>query len=432
MSYLFPVARRVVNRNPNLPKAVFGGLGGVAPLAAAAYERAKSRAFNKAIDSAMAVTSRRLVRAVSGRKTSMVKKRKRGGKKKKLKVGKKKAKVSKKFRTKVLQAVQGTQFKGLFQYQTATGIASGDYANMAVFWDGHGATDKNYCILGTPLQVLNVASYLWNQKTWTDTWTTTTTNFPQDDFHLVVKSQTAKLELRNNTQRSFRVSFYECVSKNNQSQAPLTDLDDILNTELWTAAVPKPNRAIINLTSATSNYETRTAGTAAGANLKPELIPQWRNKWRYTKKTKTIQPGGTASYTVRIGELAYKAEKYTEVDGTIYRFQKGQTKAFFFRFEAEVSHNLAGEYGMQQFPATRPYFILKRTDTYHMLCPEHTSDIAPAVAGGPVIASNKQDVYGIISSFDLPSTETAMSRLDKKAPQTYQGAAPADAATNPT
>lgn len=352
--------------------------------------------------------------------------------KKKTKLGRRQTKVSPAFKRKVLAATAAEECKGQFHFKFGSGIASTDNANITLFWDGHGAIDRNYCILGTPLQVLNVAAYLYNQKAWTEAWTTTSGNFPQDDFHVHVTSQREDMVLKNNTMREFRVTFYECVAKNDQTNAPLTDLDAILATDVWTAGDPRPNRAGTDLLSSTNNWETRTGAVAAGSNIRPEMIHQWNKLWKVSHKTYRMKPGASRSFSVKIGDQRYKTEDFTNGSGTIFRFMAHLTKTWFFRFEPEQSENIALNVGLQQFPTARPHFLLTRHQHVYMKQPEHTSDIAPAVAGGPIIASNKQDVYAFLHNYDLPTVETNLSRLDPKAPQVYTGYQQADAAVNPT
>lgn len=358
----------------------------------------------------------------------------RGGNSRKTKVGSKRAKVNPAFKRKVLKALEETEKSGQFHFIKGHAIESDAVNNQVTYWAGVG-TIPNMALLGSPLQVLNIAAYLWNQKAFTETWTTTTGNFPEEDMHLHVTSQTQYLHLTNNTQRNFKVTFYECVARNDQTNSPLNDVDDELNADGWTAATPRPNRGAITFANVNETWAAGSGGTASnqGQSMRPEFLPGFRNNWKFTSTTSWIRPGRSKNYTVRIGDMTYKAEKYTEPDGTTYRYHRNMTKAYFFRMEPELS--LAGpgagadndKVGMLRFSSAGPHFLLTTRTKIYMKMPTYTSNIDPAAAGGPVIASNKQDVYAFLNYLDLPDATPIISRLDPKIPTLYEGTAIATA-----
>lgn len=355
------------------------------------------------------------------------KRKRQGTNKGKTRVGKKRVKVSKAFRAKVHNAMEDEDFHGKFVNIKAGGIYTADAKpNAALFYDGQGNT-PSINILGSPLQILNIASYLWNQKAYTPTWTTTTGNFPQNEFKCHVTSNRHDLLLRNNTQRYMHVTLYECVAKSNQTNAPLQDVQEILVGDAWSAATPSANRNNVILTTGTLGYYTALAGASTvgdASTFRPEFLTTWNTMWKHTQRSFTLKPGQGKNLTVKIADLIYDASKYTDGDGTIYRYMKNMTKAYFFRIVPEVSEINAGTTtGYQPFGVGAPHLLLTKKMSMHLKMPKHTSDIDPAALGGPIIASNKQNVYAFHSEFDLSSTPAATTRFDFKQPATSEGTA---------
>lgn len=363
-------------------------------------------------------------------KSFVRKNRKRGGK---TRVGARRAHVNPGFKKKVLKALEETEKSGQFHFLKGHAISTPDISNRVFYWAGVGNI-QNLPVLGTPLQVINIASYLWNNKDFNEDWTDVTNNFPEDDLHIHVTSQTSYLGLTNFTQRNWKVTFYECVPRNDQSNSPLNDVDAELNADVWTAAVPKPNRAGVTFTNTGEGWNAGVGGhvttTNHGQTMRPEYLPGFRNSWRITQKTVTLAPGRTKHFTVRIGEMTYKAETFTETDGTVFRYHRNLTKTWFFRMEPEITLANDDTVGFKPAPSTSPHFLYTRRDKIYMKQPSYTSNIDPSAAGGRVVASNKQDVYAFVNYLDLTTAASATSRLDPKIPTLYEGTVVA--ATMPT
>lgn len=346
-----------------------------------------------------------------------------------LRVGKRAVKVGRRFKAKVLEAVRSDTNHGQFHWQHGMALATADFSNIVTFWNGQSVA-QDICIMGSPLQILNVASHLYNQKAFDADWTITTGNFPEEDFHCIVTSQRFDMLLKNNTQRVWKITLYECSPKNDQTNDPLADFNAILADEEWTALNPKPNRSATPMTSAGEGWYLGTGGAGTGilgttgCNLRPEYLKRWKALWTHTQKTVIVKPGGALPHTMRIGNIEYKSELYSTSSGSVFRYHRGVTKAWFYRMEPEMSENVALNVGLQQAVSTRPHFSLSRHEHYFIVQPEATTDLPPLVAGGPVIASNKQDVYSFVTTFNLPTVPTALSRIDPITPVIFEGSQP--------
>ena len=259
------------------------------------------------------------------------------GRSRKLKPCRIPVKVSRKFKSKVLEAVASDTAKGKYTVAVCGSLFPTSSANLQtvtnVLGQGTGGSTAlqteapgNAILTRTmeffcPDKVLDAASVLFNGKVSDVDFVKTTTNFDKANTIIQVPYQSVDITFRNNTQVIKEIEFYQCTAKSSQNLAAVT-----FWTSTLAAAAGKENLASINVN---------------GYYASPGQLQSFSQSWNYSVKTVTLDPGQSAHIFMSQKDQCYDWAKFQDA-GTYPVNPKGKTvSCFYIVRNKEVLANLA-------------------------------------------------------------------------------------------
>lgn len=165
----------------------------------------------------------------------------------------------------------------------------------------------------TPNRMIDAASVLFNGKVRSNNYTTTVNNFQFDQLKLDVDYSSVVVILRNNTQVTKHISFYECVPKVHSASNAYAD---------WVSFLAQEATDGMNLTVVPADV------TSIG--ITPSCTKKFSTKWKSAVREIVLGPGQMTEFSV-IGpkNTTYDYSKFY-INTNAVEFPKGYTKSCFF------------------------------------------------------------------------------------------------------
>lgn len=216
-------------------------------------------------------------------------------------------KVSKTFRAKVDKVLEPKKYIGTYNseyygkltqlvtvnaQQASEGISNGANGALAVA----AGTLIHSLMFFSPLRVNHAASVLFNGKTDSHLYTLETGNFVSDSLKLDVTYQAVTITLRNNTQVTKTVTWYECQAKSNSDTSAF---------QAW---------AQMLALAAGAGKENVTTTVPTTLNAKPGAISGFSPQWKYAARVNVLEPGQSVTFTMKGPEGLYDFSKFVESD----------------------------------------------------------------------------------------------------------------------
>lgn len=172
-------------------------------------------------------------------------------------------------------------------------------------------------VFGSPFEIMHAASVLFNQKTDTPTWTTTTGNL-DDRIKVNLTSYYVTYFFKSTSSHVVNIEMFECTAKEDIQSQSVTVVNYIQNS----------------YGDFQSNYTTLSGAVAMTEKQLNSVPAEWvelHDNFVVKRRTFKIQPGDYASCTVKIcGNKVLDFSKCSE-NGTLLHFHKGFTKQVWFR-----------------------------------------------------------------------------------------------------
>lgn len=223
--------------------------------------------------------------------------------------------VGKKFLKKVQKSVNFTANWGLYISTSAQQLRQQTRDFRSLYY-----TDENGSVFlyASPYDLMHMASVLFNQKTDTSSWTTTTGNF-DDRIKINVISYVVNFYFRSTSSHVVNIEVFECTAR-----------DDLTSTGIHAA-----NYVANSYNDMQNNYARTGAVTAAAAatdlNATQQEWVELHNNFTVRRRVYKLQPGDYAKHTMKImGNRVVDFSKCSE-NGTILWMAKGMSKQVFFR-----------------------------------------------------------------------------------------------------
>lgn len=245
------------------------------------------------------------------------------GRSRKLKPCRVPVKVSRKFKSKVLEAVASDTAKGKYtvaicgslypvsssNLQTVTNVLAQSGATGLQTEAPGNATLTRSMEFFCPDKVLDAASILFNGKVSDVDFIKTTNNFEKANTILQVPYQSVDITFRNNTQVIKEIEFYQCTAKSSQNLAAVT---------FW-----------VNTLSTAAGKENLASLTTNSYYASPGQLQSFSQAWNYSVKTVTLDPGQSGHIFMSQKDQCYDWAKFQDA-GTYPLNPKGKTVSCFY------------------------------------------------------------------------------------------------------
>lgn len=318
----------------------------------------------------------------------------------------KKVRITRKFRAKVNKALEPSMCFGKYMETTTGqfgfGLTLGNQQSSDRFTPSQG----NACgsVVFSPVQVLDVASVLFNGKTATKATKATITGGNQTDFgnntfdprtvKVTVKNQYYSFVLRNNTKRTWIIQMYECSPKMKQSI-----IDDGDGLTQWVNVLQNTVGNAQNVTQKNINLAGATANTLYS---QPMDNPLFLKYWNIEKHDIVLDPGQTYDHFMQGPSGVYDFAKFWKPDNDgaaniFFNIQPKFTRHVFFTARLDLVTSEEGNCGRWGIAAADEKLLLESKYYYNIGLPSQTGGTLlennSTTSGTSFVLGQKRDCY---------------------------------------
>jgi len=325
--------------------------------------------------------------------------------------GTKRLKVSKDFRKKVTQSLEGKKgvgfMKEVISMKFGTAIADNEQAVGYLSDELDGSKG-----LFSPMRVLDAAAVLFNRKALARVKVLGNQEFPVTYTKVNVLKQWCTFTLSNQTQRTKTITIFEA----NQKGAAAVPYDPLL---AWAEAYSL---------DALDTLYTGTNTDFQGPNLnsmgrtflgcEPNSLKAFRKDYHVSSKKIILEPGQTHSFTVQGDSGLYDYAKYHVGTTATLTENTNRTKWVFYAIHNDLVVTSAGITGRFETvsPAVLRAVICEYTYNYRIECPEQTGfKPGTTFSSGPQILNNIKDAYAMVN-YSAAQGGGTINRIDDNDP----------------